>query len=116
MQLLTTKRLKANLICLMCAIMVAAPAEAKPPALLADAVEQRNTAEVARLLKEGADPDAAQADGMTALVWAAYHDDLETARQLIDAGANVKAENRYGVTALCQACVNGNGASGQTLA
>lgn len=110
MQLLTTKRLKANLICVMCAIMVAARAEAKPPALLADAVEQRNSKEVARLLKDGADPNAAQSDGMTALVWAAYHDDLETSRQLVDAGANVKAENRYGVTALSQACVNGNGA------
>jgi len=94
----------------MCAIMVAAHAEAKPPALLADAVEQHNSKQVARLLKEGADPDIAQSDGMTALVWAAYHDDLRMAKQLVDAGANVKAENRYGVTALSQACVNGNGA------
>jgi uncharacterized protein len=92
------------------AIMFDARAQAKPPALLADAVEQRHTADVERLLKEGADPKAAQSDGMTALIWAAYHDDLGTAKRLVAAGANVKAENRYGVTALSQACVNGNGA------
>jgi ankyrin repeat protein len=106
----TTIRLNTLLIGLVCAIIVAPRAVAKPPALLADAVEQRNTTDVARLLKEGADLDAAQPDGMTAIVWAAYHDDLGTAKQLVRAGANVKAQNRYGVTALSQACVNGNGA------
>ena len=47
---------------------------------------------------------------MTALHWAAHHDDLETAKALVDAGANVKAENRYGVTPLSLACQNGNAA------
>jgi len=45
---------------------------------------------------------------MTALHWAAYLDDLETARLLLKAGASPKAENRYGVTPLSLACVNGN--------
>jgi hypothetical protein len=46
---------------------------------------------------------------MTALHWAAFKDDLETSELLVRAGANVKAANRYGVTPLSLACVNGNG-------
>ncbi len=45
---------------------------------------------------------------MTAMHWAAHHDDLETAKLLVAAGANVKAANRYGVTPLSLACRNGN--------
>ena len=52
---------------------------------------------------------------MTALHWAAYHDDLEIARLLVRAGANVKAANRYGVTPLSLACTNGNGAMVELL-
>jgi len=113
MMLSTIRLSKSLLFVLACAITVvvsAVPAEAKSPTLLADAVEQRNSADVTRLLQEKADPDATQADGMTALIWAAYHDDLKIAAQLIHAGANVKAKNRYGVSALSLACVNGNGA------
>ncbi|MBI3471384.1 MAG: ankyrin repeat domain-containing protein, partial [Candidatus Solibacter usitatus] len=51
-----------------------------------------------------------QADGTTALHWAAHQEDLETAELLVRAGANVKAANRYGVTPLSLACTNGNGA------
>src|SRR5262249_14383541 len=42
--------------------------------------------------------------------WAAYQDDIEIAKLLISAGANLKAANRYGVTPLSLACTNGNGA------
>jgi ankyrin repeat protein len=52
---------------------------------------------------------------MTALHWAAYHDDLETMQLLVRAGANVKAANRYGVTPLSSACENGNGAMVELL-
>jgi ankyrin repeat protein len=60
------------------------------------------------LVEQKADVNAPQADGMTALHWATYHDDLEAVKLLIEAGANAKAANRYGVTALSLACTNGN--------
>lgn len=41
---------------------------------------------------------------------AALQDDVETARKLIAAGANVKAADRYGVTPLSIAATNGNAA------
>src|SRR2546426_6227547 len=75
---------------------------------LADAAEKSDRTTVRALLKRHADVNAPQADGMTALHWAVYRDDVKTAKLLVAAGANVKAENRYGVTALSMACVNGN--------
>src|SRR5262245_37081001 len=52
--------------------------------------------------------NAPQADGMTALHWAAYQDDSETVQLLVRSGATVKAANRYGVTPLTLAITNGN--------
>ena len=52
--------------------------------------------------------DAAQADGSTALHWAAHRDDLATVKSLLAAGAKATVENRYHVTPLSLACVNGN--------
>ena len=57
-------------------------------------------------------PDA---EGMTALHWAAHWDDLETARLLLRAGANAKAANRYGVTPLHEAATVGNAAMVEAL-
>jgi ankyrin repeat protein len=67
-------------------------------------------AAIRMLLQQRGDVNAPQVDGATALHWAAYNDDLETAGLLVRAGANVKAANRYGVTPLSLACTNGNGA------
>ncbi len=77
------------------------------PAPLADALEKKDFA-AARALISDSDVNLAQADGMTALHWAVRHDDLATVRALLAARANPKAENRYGVTPLALACVNGN--------
>ena len=49
---------------------------------------------VKALLKQAADVNAAQGDGMTALHWAAQKNDAELARMLLYAGANVKAATR----------------------
>ena len=76
---------------------------------LADAVEKKDHAAVRKLLEKNIDVNASQSDGRTALLWAAYQDDLATAKLLVNANANVKAKNRYGVTSLSLACINGNG-------
>ena len=49
--------------------------------------------------------NAPQADGATAIQWAAYNNDLALADVLIAAGANVKAANREGATPLYLASI-----------
>jgi ankyrin repeat protein len=80
---------------------------------LADAAEKSDRATIRTLLKQRADVNAPQADGMTAMHWAAYLDDLETAKLLVSANAN--ATNRYGVAPLSLACQNGNTAMVELL-
>jgi ankyrin repeat protein len=64
---------------------------------------------VRALVAEKVDVNVAQGDGMTALHWAAFHDDLEMAKLLIEAKANVEAETRVGgVTPLILASRNGS--------
>ncbi|HZO56024.1 MAG TPA: ankyrin repeat domain-containing protein [Bryobacteraceae bacterium] len=70
---------------------------------------------VLELLKQKADPNAAEPDGTTALHWAAYQEDAAMVKVLIDAGAKVDAANRYGVTALSVACKSGNAKLVETL-
>jgi len=89
-------------------LLVVDSVHAQPGAPLADAAEKMDYATSAALLKQGADVNASQADGMTALHWAAYHDDPRMAALLITAGADAKAANRYSVTPLSLACTNGN--------
>ncbi|HVW86146.1 MAG TPA: ankyrin repeat domain-containing protein, partial [Bryobacteraceae bacterium] len=67
-------------------------------------------AAVRALVQKHVDVNATAIDGDTALHWAAYWDDLETARLLIQSGANAQAVNRYGVTPLSLACTNGSAA------
>jgi ankyrin repeat protein len=75
---------------------------------LADAAERRDQKSVRELLQTRADVNAAQADGTTALHWAAYNDDAEMAGLLVKAGANVNSLNHYGAAPLAQACQNGS--------
>jgi ankyrin repeat protein len=83
-------------------------AQAADKATLADAAEHRDRGLIAKLLATGADVNAAQVDGMTALHWAVYNDEAETAGLLVRSRANVNATNRYGVPPLSIACTNGN--------
>jgi ankyrin repeat protein len=64
--------------------------------LVADAAMQGDRDAVRVLLKQAADVNAAQGDGMTALHWAAMKNDPDLARTLLFAGANVKAATRIG--------------------
>jgi uncharacterized protein len=100
------------MICsLIAALGLTGGVDAQSNAVVAEAAMQRNAAAVRALLKEGADVNGAQGDGMTALHWAAANGDTETARMLIAAGANLRAMTRInGYTPLFLASREGNAA------
>jgi ankyrin repeat protein len=77
---------------------------------LIDAVKGNDATAVRMLIAERVDVDATEADGSTALHWAAQRDNLEIARLLLAAGADARAANRYNVTPLFLAATNGNAA------
>jgi ankyrin repeat protein len=79
-------------------------------ATLADVAEAAHWNRLRTLLDSAdVDIDAVQADGMTALHWAVWHDRTEVVRQLLEHGAKADVENRYGIRPLMLACENGNG-------
>ena len=89
------------------ALVLAAPADTP----VADAARQGDIDTVRSLLRQGMDVNAAQGDGMTALHWTAFKDDVDMARMLIYAGANVEAATRINaMTPLVLAARNGSGA------
>lgn len=97
------------LSCLVLAgVTSAAGAPVSNDAALATAVQKMDRGAIRQLLEHRTDVNASQPDGMTALHWAAYQDDLELVDRLIRAGAHVGAANQYGVTPLSLACTNGN--------
>src|SRR5690242_10871429 len=67
-------------------------------ARVVDAAMNRDRAALTSLLGHGADVNQAQGDGMTALHWAAFNGDVEMARLLLKAGANVRAHGRIDAT------------------
>jgi ankyrin repeat protein len=96
-------------VCIPAALMVslAGPAAAQSSALV-DAVRSRNHQAIHVLVDRRANVNAREADGATALHWAARVDDLESIRILLRAGADANLANRYGVTPLMLAAINGN--------
>jgi ankyrin repeat protein len=82
---------------------------------VADAAMKKNGTALRSLLQQKADVNAPQADGTTALHWAARWDDLEMAGALIRAGANAQAANRAGATPMFLATMNGSPAMIETL-
>ena len=74
---------------------------------LVDAARAEDAAAVRALLEQQVDVNAAEVDGTTALHWAAYQGDVETARLLLAAGARTGVTNRYGVTPLALAAERG---------
>ena len=63
---------------------------------LLDAIKQGDVAVVRSLLQEGADPNAAQGDGLSALHLAAQDGRLDIAELLLSAGAEVDAKTKIG--------------------
>jgi ankyrin repeat protein len=78
-----------------------------PPSLV-DAAKHADKEALRGLLKQGANVNAPDGDGTTALHWASYRDDLESADLLIRAGAKVNATNDLGATPLWTASQNGS--------
>ncbi len=85
----------------------AASVGAAPAIPIVDAAKAEDTAAVRTLLERQVDVNAAEVDGTTALHWAAYQGDVETARLLLTAGARTGVTNRYGVTPLALAAERG---------
>src|SRR5947199_123200 len=84
---------------------------AAPPSPVADAAQAGDRDAVRSLLKQAADVNASQADGMTALHWAAMRNDASLAETLLYAGASVTASTRINsYTPLLLAAKNGNAA------
>src|SRR5213594_3888469 len=92
----------------MIAISIAIFVLAAGPLPLVDAAKNVDREAVRSLLKQGANVNATEADGTTALHWASYRDDLESADLLIRSGANVNTRNDLGATPLWAACQNGS--------
>ena len=75
---------------------------------LIEAAKNADREALRTLLVKKADVNAAEADGTTALHWASYRDDLDSANLLIRAGAKVNAATDLGVTPLWTASLNGS--------
>ena len=76
---------------------------------LVEAVKASDAEAVRALLAQAVDDvDVREADGTTALHWAAHKGDETVAHLLLAAGADVDATNRYSVTPLMLACARGS--------
>jgi len=77
---------------------------------VADASMRGDVLALNALLRQGANINGSQADGATALHWAAYRGDVALADQLLAAGADPAAANRNGSTPLWLAAERGDAA------
>ena len=99
------RRAKWALTALACALCQGTASAASD---VADAVMRQDAAALKTLIGSSADVNATQADGTTALHWAAYHADTHAAQALLAAGAKPGARTDTGITPLALACEAGN--------
>jgi hypothetical protein len=98
--------MKAWLVGAALALAVAAASSAEPTLLEVVRAGDRDAA--LALIDAGADANAVEADGTSALVWAAHQGDVGLAARLIEAGADVARANDYGATAMSEAAATGD--------
>ena len=72
------------------------------------ALKEGNTSRVAELISSGADVNAKDKGGWTALIWLAFRGHTGIVKLLIDKGAEVNAKTNYGETALIMAAFRGH--------
>ena len=89
-------------------LATAGPTAAAQDTRLLYAARAADAPGVITLLEQGVSADVRQADGATALHWAAHWDDEAMADALLGAGADVDAANDFGATPLWLACLNGS--------
>jgi ankyrin repeat protein len=89
--------------------LAAGPVLAQTDTRLVEAVK-RGDRNAAAVLARAGGVNGIEADGTTALHWAVRNGDADTARLLLERGANASARNRYGVTPLSLAATNGDAA------
>ena len=90
------------------AVQATAAVSAPSDVRLADAAEANDDQKLRVLLQQKADVNAKQPDGMTALHWAVWHEELGVVSDLLRAGADVNAATDYQERPLGLACEAGN--------
>lgn len=84
---------------------VAQAQSADSPSSLIQAVRANRPKVALALIAKGADVNAAEPNGTTALMWAAHNDEVSVVHALLRKGAKVAAVNIYGTSAMQQAAV-----------
>lgn len=107
---MTMKRWMSSLLCV-ALLLVSSQTRAATRAIpLLEAARAGNVRALRLLVQQKVNVNASEADGSTALHWAAHRGDLVMAEALIGAGARVNAANQYGVTPLSLAAESGSAA------
>jgi uncharacterized protein len=79
------------------------------PAPLAEAIKLgQRAAAIDMIAKKSVEVNAAEADGSTAILWAASGNDTDLVSRLLRAGANPKVRNQLGTTPLAEAAFHAN--------
>src|SRR6185503_2685293 len=74
----------------------------------ADAAQRHDIAALRAMVTKRVNVNTPQADGTTALHWAAHWNDVEAVTLLLGAGANAATMNRFGASPLSEAATSGN--------
>src|SRR6188508_2425456 len=88
------------------ALALAATAAAQGRPAVVEAAKDADSTLLRALIQKKTDVNAAEADGTTALHWAAYRDDAAGVDLLLRAGARANAANDLGATPLWNASMN----------